>query len=74
MRCRAAATAREAGGISVRFEPGTFAGSREGWVAEGVGLSSNSVFETLTEWEHQLQHLENAGQHLLGDDFEGPQL
>lgn len=43
-------------------------------LAEREGFSSNSIFETLADWEHQLQHLENARQDLAGDEFGGPEL
>ena len=43
-------------------------------MAERQGLSSNSVFETLADWEQQLQHLESAEKHSVGDEFRGPEL
>jgi len=42
-----------------------------GAMAEREGFSSNSVFETLADWEHQLQHLENTSEPSVGDDFGG---
>lgn len=41
-------------------------------LAETKGDISNSVFDTLADWEQQLQHLELPEPTNVGDDFEGP--